>query len=439
MGDIRAQLDYRAQNWDMLQNFRETRVIGSNWTVHIDDNQGLLFITRSRNWRSENPDLIRFDQITGCTVDIERNEDGTGVLSMAGESTDLTWQDGSLTTEGDTRTYVIAGGILTLDLSDGDEFVLLFKKGTKPSGSSSGGLKGLLGNAGADAAEEPETPPEEPAELPEAAPAAQGSAFEPVGGYIGDGYFEIIAAESFIDSNGKDAIRFYCDFTNTSDEVTSCWWECSFKAEQSGYQLVDAYANWEDDVPEYGNTSRSVLPGVTIRCIAEFSYQPAGGPVTFTIYDYDDHELTAVFDPSALPGRPETPVVSSYDSSFYADFSDYGETDAFTIYIDTAEYTEDYFGDDLIRVYFDYANNSDSEDTCYYAMNIYAFQNGVSLDSGYPDEELETDEQYDEYVQPGESLHCSNCWELVDYDAPIEIVVQDYILGVVAAAIFTQN
>ena len=71
--DIRAQLEYRERNAEQLENFHETRVIGSHWAIHIDDNQGLLFITSAGNWRSENPDLIRFDQVTGCTLNVKQN------------------------------------------------------------------------------------------------------------------------------------------------------------------------------------------------------------------------------------------------------------------------------------------------------------------------------------------------------------------------------
>lgn len=73
LADINAHLAYREQNAQLLSTFMETRVLGNYWTVHIDDNQGLLFVTNSRNWRQENPDVIRFDQITGCSVDVQQH------------------------------------------------------------------------------------------------------------------------------------------------------------------------------------------------------------------------------------------------------------------------------------------------------------------------------------------------------------------------------
>ena len=70
--DIKAQLAYREENAQQLANFRETRVFGSNWKLHIDDNQGVFFVTNQSNWQKENPDLIRFDQVTGCSVDVKQ-------------------------------------------------------------------------------------------------------------------------------------------------------------------------------------------------------------------------------------------------------------------------------------------------------------------------------------------------------------------------------
>ena len=364
----------------------------------------------------------------GLEIYMELKDDGTGVINIAGDETRITWEDGSITNEGETKAYALAGGMLTLDLSeDGEEFILIFKKGTKPQNSSSGGIKGMLGDAGGAApAEEPaEEPEEEPAEEP----SVQGADFEPVGGYIDECYVEIIGAEQFKDIDGKDAIRFYLDFTNNSDEITSCWWECDFEAEQSGFELVGTYASYEDDVPEYGNTSRNVLPGVTIRCIEEFNFQPTGGPVTLTVSNYDGDKLTATFDAENLPGRPGNWEPERSDGSFTADLSDLIETDEFTLFIDEAEYAETYFDDEeVVRVYFEYTNNSDEAESCYMASNIYLFQNGIALNSSYSSEDLESDELYNQDVEPGETVYCSSCWELiddVDY-APIEVVVENY-------------
>ena len=71
VADIQAHMNYRADNYDQLQYFNPTRVIGTNMKLYIDDNQGLLFFSRNSNWRNSNPDLIRFDQITGVQIDID--------------------------------------------------------------------------------------------------------------------------------------------------------------------------------------------------------------------------------------------------------------------------------------------------------------------------------------------------------------------------------
>ena len=72
LDSIRDHLAYREANEALVSSFNETRVLGSNWKVHFDDTQKLVLFSRSSKWRQENPDVFRFDQITGCTVNIDR-------------------------------------------------------------------------------------------------------------------------------------------------------------------------------------------------------------------------------------------------------------------------------------------------------------------------------------------------------------------------------
>ena len=72
--DMKVHLEQREANKARLGNFNATRSLGTSTKVHIDDNQKLLLVTASRKYKDENPDLIEFNQVSGCTLDIDENK-----------------------------------------------------------------------------------------------------------------------------------------------------------------------------------------------------------------------------------------------------------------------------------------------------------------------------------------------------------------------------
>jgi len=62
-------------------------------------------------------------------------------------------------------------------------------------------------------------------------------------------------------------------------------------AEQEGFELNTTMDSAADDVPEYGNDWLCVRPGVTIRCIEEYSYKEGGDLVTVTFTGQDEAQL----------------------------------------------------------------------------------------------------------------------------------------------------
>ena len=383
------------------------------------------------------------------TIFLQLNDDGTGVLDMDdGDVTELTWKDGTINDGSGDMPYVLAGGMLTLDLTDSDgTFVMIFKKGAAPAEapeetgetsaaasfadrfSRTGNNDGDTAEDTAEDAEGKDEAEEDTAPADDKKPAAPTGDFTPVSGDIGDYHVEILAAEQFTDSDGKDAVRFYYDFTNNSDEVVTPNWELNFTAEEDGYELVTTYASSRDNVPEYGNKSLAIQPGVTIRCICEYSFRPDGGELTLTISDYSD-ELVATFDPKNLPGRPGdwTPELNPEPGFFTGDFTDDGSSDYAHVYIDRAQRVsqDSYYGNgDVIRVYFDYTNLE--EEDSYFSSNctVRAYQDGIEMKNGYPKEYVDTDDQDYTDVAPGESISASMCWQLRS-DSPIEIVVTDW-------------
>ena len=68
--EIEEQLRYREENKKEVANFNPTRTMGKNGRILVDENQKKFIITHSDNWRTSNPDVLRFDQLTGCSKDI---------------------------------------------------------------------------------------------------------------------------------------------------------------------------------------------------------------------------------------------------------------------------------------------------------------------------------------------------------------------------------
>ena len=74
VANIRDQLAYREANAAALQNFRATKVIGEENKVYIDENSRRFFVARYDNYQEENPDIIGFDQILSCQLDIDESK-----------------------------------------------------------------------------------------------------------------------------------------------------------------------------------------------------------------------------------------------------------------------------------------------------------------------------------------------------------------------------
>ena len=71
VAQIRQQLDYRAENQEALKSFHATKVIGEENLVYIDEKTRRFFVASHNDYMSENPDILSFDQITDCKLDID--------------------------------------------------------------------------------------------------------------------------------------------------------------------------------------------------------------------------------------------------------------------------------------------------------------------------------------------------------------------------------
>lgn len=76
VAEIQYQLVCRKKNTERLQAFCPSRTIGGNTKVLVDEGKGQFLVAFSKNFRSENVDVIDCSNITDCSVDIveSRNE-----------------------------------------------------------------------------------------------------------------------------------------------------------------------------------------------------------------------------------------------------------------------------------------------------------------------------------------------------------------------------
>ena len=257
---------------------------------------------------------------------------------------------------------------------------------------------------------------------------------EPVSADLGDYHISILTAEQFTDSDDKDAIRFYVDFTNNSEEEESFFFACNTEAYQDGYELVDTYASYGEYAPEDGNYSRDILPGRTIRCIKEYNFKPDGGPIEFTVTEgYDGDSITMTFDPSNLPGRPadEYTIEPCSSDEFVAGLSAEGVySEDYYVSITGSEVVEGWDGDGLVlRVFFDFTNNSQEATSFWRESSIEVMQDGIQLSYGSANDTTETDENESVEIQPGETISVSSCFTLHDTGSPVAVRLYNYLSG----------
>ena len=70
---VLEQLKYREENRLRVANFNTTRSIGENKKVLMDETAGLFTVSDGRDLPGENPDILAFADITGCTWEVDKD------------------------------------------------------------------------------------------------------------------------------------------------------------------------------------------------------------------------------------------------------------------------------------------------------------------------------------------------------------------------------
>ncbi len=318
-------------------------------------------------------------------------------------------------------TFAYEGEELAMDWSlDGSEFSFIDENGNSFEGYYySGTIEGCYGDTYDYIFE-----------------AAQGSAaaqrplptgdFEPISGRVGGHRVTILGAEHFEDWDGEEAVRFYYEFTNGSEETLSAGYDIMTTAVQGGQELEYTFADYENESPEEYNDYLDVRPGVTIRCVAEFNYEPSDGALVFLLQDWaEDETLEAVFDPANLPGRPSEDFSITPVTELSTDLPDEASIASGYYVIEDMELTEGWEGESLIRVYCYYDNNGSEDNSFFMDIDYRAMQDGVELLQGSAEDAVDEDWNYTEDIAPGDSIRCALVYELRS-DSPVIFEVSGY-------------
>ncbi len=72
--DIKRHLEYREQNKQSVAQFNPSMVLGNTTKVYIDQNMGCFAVTRDKDWRSKNPDIIPLNQVSNVHTEVKENK-----------------------------------------------------------------------------------------------------------------------------------------------------------------------------------------------------------------------------------------------------------------------------------------------------------------------------------------------------------------------------
>ncbi len=96
--EIREQLAFREANRREVLAFQTTRSYGTYTKLYVDEPAGKFLICGSSNFLEVNPDVLSFDQVTGCEIEIPETRHEIRRRVSPGKDFFVDWQS--------TRIYV---------------------------------------------------------------------------------------------------------------------------------------------------------------------------------------------------------------------------------------------------------------------------------------------------------------------------------------------
>ena len=92
--EIRAQLEYREKNQQLVNAFNITRIMGGEeGRVLLDEGASMFMVSTGSSAKAGNPDVLKYSQITGCEVVIDEEEDEImrEVKDSEGKTTEISY------------------------------------------------------------------------------------------------------------------------------------------------------------------------------------------------------------------------------------------------------------------------------------------------------------------------------------------------------------
>ena len=261
---------------------------------------------------------------------------------------------------------------------------------------------------------------------------------------FGKGKITILGEEFAQDEDGEDFLRVYYEYLNQDEtaagHIPSL--ALNFEITQNGEELYNDEFTTDDDahVPEDLFLNCSVQPGIPVRNTLIVYCSPDDGPVDISchlmtgswFYDQEDLEwFKFQVDPENLREAPKgTYKIQPIEDPVYAknlpsSGTSTSASNPFTISLDGYELTT-YDDMPALRVKMTYTHQHDWEMSPYNALNIYAYQDGISLEQGdtwYLEDVTPEDEAFEADVAKGETVTC-NAIFILRGENPVEVVVE---------------
>ena len=373
---------------------------------------------------TDQSDQIPTMEQLGMYALIELKDDGTGVLDMFGSPSELTW-DGTTASIDDDPADMTADGT-TVTFAHGTDTLLTFERITDEEYAA------IVAGAAAQGGDS------------QGGGSQGGSA---TGTTLGNDECNVtfLGAEQAKNYDGADAIRIWYEYTNLSDKVVTPNNVLDFKAVQGGEELKQVWF-YEDEIDFLSSGDAAIRPGVTVRGCAGFACNYAGGPIDVKATDF--WEETTFLDETIDPKKPQAVTAPEYeiveipDVDWLDDVTDDGDYDEkYHVYIGDCDVADDYDDNQMLRIYFDFTNNSDEAISPFMALYFRAMQDGIQMETGTPVYDQQTDEDDALYndVEPGQTVTFAVCFKLRTGNA-VSVELYDFWTGdIVLGASYSRN
>jgi len=345
------------------------------------------------------------------------NADGSGCFDVLSQQTPLRWDADAIYMEDDAGEeeqqripYELDGETLTMVQDEGSISFMLLTGEELADYEENGSGEFDWGDMDWGAAYEP---------IPEGEPSVG-----PVSGVVDGCGVTVLGAELFKGDEDEDLLRVYCEFVNETDAPQSAMQMFYTEAVQDGEDLDYGYVFGETRAPEDDYSTIRILPGKTMRWTVVRSCDPAGGTIGLRISGgFGGDAVLYYVDPAAPLGAPEEPFAFEKDPAIPADlYALPAEMDG--VRMGDSDYTVDYYGNTLIRFYFDFTNESGEPDSFYSSHSFCAFQDGYELETGSSDEWIEAEGMLFEDLEPDETATCAVCF-LLRSDSPVVFMITE--------------